>query len=392
MYFYVLLEAEILYRYHQSIKPSELIYKSKQTVEDALKPPWSLHLKTNPDLSESAEKTIPEAFSPRRTQSAPATRNVPTQRIILKIPTPQFYNLFDGEAEEHFNSHVDKHENKIAIPTVETINENIPQTVNNSNKKIEISELIPPEQYKLLKLNDDSQVIFEKSSPTAQQTAVEQQSPKNNTPEVVENKQELLIDAKKLIIAHNLGKKPLVTDEPVKEIAKLILRPKTANPGFQRSYSSASMKPKLKDRPKSSAPGSKAAIITQSFNIEKRTETVNKSLQEFLTEPKTSPTGAESDNRNSPTSLHQLIMSHTTSQLQTVSPFNNYGNTHNVLSKAKSTTNLNINYNNTQKATADATVLYVEPSWVDNYLNKNKLKNDVKLVDGNWRDQIINRR
>ena len=42
------MEADLIYQYHQSIKPSERAnaYSIKHTPEQAIKPPWSLHLNT----------------------------------------------------------------------------------------------------------------------------------------------------------------------------------------------------------------------------------------------------------------------------------------------------------------------------------------------------------
>ncbi len=319
-----------MYNYHQSIKPSELIYRPKQTCEDALKPPWSLNLKTTIELKENAEKTIPEAFSSRRTQSAPTVRPAPTHRIILKIPTPQLQNLFDGEAEECYdNDERNILENSYCQSDIDT------------NNHIKISELIPLEQYKLLNLNQSSDIIITNST-----SNLEEQSYYDDRNEHDQTK--------KVTVVPNYGKKSLIIDEKPKE---LIRRPKTSNTNFRRTKSSSSVRGSLKERPKTSI--IKSRITTQS-------------TYGSLNDP---------EDAENTINLHQIINSHTVQQ-QDQQQQNYYKHFSN---KNKSSQNLD--------KQNEQTVVYVDPHWVDNYLNaKSKMRNDVKVVDGNWKDQMINRR
>jgi hypothetical protein len=85
-----------LFQYHQSLNPSQREYANKQSASEALKPPWSLHEVTTPNTADNANEIDAKNYS--RAKSAP---NVPTQRIVLKIPNAQLNNIFDvGESLE----------------------------------------------------------------------------------------------------------------------------------------------------------------------------------------------------------------------------------------------------------------------------------------------------
>lgn len=51
------MEADLIYQYHQSIKPSERAncFSIQQTPEEAIKPPWSLHLATISNQTQQQE-------------------------------------------------------------------------------------------------------------------------------------------------------------------------------------------------------------------------------------------------------------------------------------------------------------------------------------------------
>ncbi|CAF3388747.1 unnamed protein product [Rotaria socialis] len=84
---------EVIRRYTQSMAPSEPIYHSADTLDEALTTPWALHYEVkrtpatpNPP-SHSTETTREEI--PRRLKSAPVARSQPLTSI-LTIPEPRF--------------------------------------------------------------------------------------------------------------------------------------------------------------------------------------------------------------------------------------------------------------------------------------------------------------
>ncbi len=102
-------EADLMYNYHQSIKPSERAncFSIQQTPDEAVRPPWALNLASpsNQEYQDEVERQQEQRIEAikNRTKSAPA---IPTHRIILKIPNAQFNNLFD--VEEVANNNDDK--------------------------------------------------------------------------------------------------------------------------------------------------------------------------------------------------------------------------------------------------------------------------------------------
>jgi len=97
-------EADLMYKYHQSVKPSERAncFSVQQTPDEAVRPPWALNLAapSNQEYQDEIERQLEqrnEAIkNQNRTKSAPA---IPTHRIILKIPHAQLNNLFDADGE-----------------------------------------------------------------------------------------------------------------------------------------------------------------------------------------------------------------------------------------------------------------------------------------------------
>jgi hypothetical protein len=51
------VETETILKYHQSMKPSEHIYRVNQSVDEALKPPWSLDYQPQPQTEATQRKT-----------------------------------------------------------------------------------------------------------------------------------------------------------------------------------------------------------------------------------------------------------------------------------------------------------------------------------------------
>ena len=337
-----------MYNYHQSMKHSDLIYKPKQSVEEALKPPWSLNLKAGGDYSENAEKTIPEAFPNRRTQSAPI-RQAPKHRIILKIPTPQLQNLFDGEAEENYEKSNDKNDYEKSLQSL------APSDIETSKNNFQITEIIPSEQIKLMNLNENSEVIITNTTSNTDRKIIEDLKNEKEAEEESASKCEQV--NKKVIYASNHGKKPLVFDEKP-ATGKLILRPKTANTTFRRSGSSLSQSASFKERSKSSISKSKSTVeIASSKEFEDKVESENSiNVQDIL-------------------NSYKSQLDETPTQFQ----YNHFYN--------------NKSQNSSSHKLPDPTVIYIDPTWVDNYLSSKKTnKPDFKVVDGHWKDQLINRR
>ena len=330
-----------MYDYHQSVKHSDLIYKPKQSVEEALKPPWSLNLKTTGEFSENAEKTIPEAFSYRRTKSAPVISHVPSQRVILKIPTPQLQNLFsrDFDDDQMSNSSNDK-----------AVFESSDLEIENSKNNFQISDIVPQEQIKLLNINEDAQVIITHASSNMEKQ-IAQEKERNQAENL---KAEAKSYLKKVIVASNHGKKSMIFDEKPKESGKFMTRPKTANSTFRRPGSSLSRSNSTVERPKT------ALGENKNQSIEGKAQPI---------EPENSIT------------LQNILKLNSGQTEQPGTQFQ-YGNYYNNKSAQK-----------TLSKSTDPTVIYIDPMWVDKYLKNKSLQTpDYKLIDGHWKDQLINRR
>lgn len=86
---------DLLHRYQQSIAPSERIYQSTETLDEALKTPWALHYEVErraatPNFpSNSIDISTTRENLPRRLKSAPLVRSLPAT-TILTIPEPKF--------------------------------------------------------------------------------------------------------------------------------------------------------------------------------------------------------------------------------------------------------------------------------------------------------------
>jgi hypothetical protein len=163
-------DPELLHQYQDSMKPSEPAYRAKESVEEALKTPWTPHISVS-STKENAEKTIPEAYV-RRAQSAPVYRNLPTTSVILKIPQPTFQR-----ESPHQHNDVIRHyqtsdkavqvENQNNNPTSDTVQE--PSTTcdsessNHSNLKKSILKQRPSTAHPNLETHqkpDDFKVVL----------------------------------------------------------------------------------------------------------------------------------------------------------------------------------------------------------------------------------------
>ncbi len=333
-----------MYNYHQSVKHSDLIYKPKQSVEEALRPPWSLNVKTTGEFSENAEKTIPEAFSYRRTKSAPIISHVPSQRVILKIPTPQLQNLFDSDFgdDQMSNSSSEK-----------TIFESSDWEIENNKNNFQISDIVPQEQIKLLNINDNAQVIITHTSSNIEKKIVEEQENERiQAANLTAGNKSYL---KKVIFASNHGKKSMIFEEKPKPSGKFIARPKSTTATFRRPESSLSRSKSTIERPKTASDD-------------------NKNESNEVPPPAVEP-------ENSIT-LQKILKLNSGQTDQSGTQFQ-YGQYYNNNKTAQ----------NTSSKSTDPTVIYIDPLWVDKYLkNKSLQKPDYKLIDGHWKDQLINRR
>ncbi|CAF0776381.1 unnamed protein product [Rotaria sordida] len=84
---------ELLQRYGQTMAPSERIYHSAETLDEALRTPWALHYEiqrrpATPNPPSHSTDTIREEM-PRRLKSAPLVRSLPVTSV-LTIPEPRF--------------------------------------------------------------------------------------------------------------------------------------------------------------------------------------------------------------------------------------------------------------------------------------------------------------
>ncbi|CAF1032060.1 unnamed protein product, partial [Didymodactylos carnosus] len=91
---------ECINRYEQSITPSEQIYRSAETINEALTTPWALHYEVkrrpaSPNIASNEKysemSTLVE--QPRRLKSAPLLRGMPPTPI-LNIPQPRNLGVF----------------------------------------------------------------------------------------------------------------------------------------------------------------------------------------------------------------------------------------------------------------------------------------------------------
>lgn len=303
-----------------------------------------MNLKTTGALSENAEKTIPEAFiTKRRAKSAPIVSQVPTQRIVLKIPTPQLQNLFS----------VDNDDQASTSSSEKNIFDNSDVELDNSRNNFKITDIVPQEQIKLLNLNENSQVIITHTTSNIEQKLREEQEMEKN--ENLKSDSKNLF--KKVIVVANRGKKPMVADERPKESEKFIIRPKTANVTFRRTGSSLS-------RSKSNVEKSKIDSTS-----------VKNPVVELISNPEVEPEKS--------ITLQQILKLNTGQSDQPSGTQFQYNHFYN---------------NKTQNVSqsSDPNVIFIDPAWVDNYLKAKKQqrqqKSEYKLIDGHWKDQLLNRR
>jgi len=365
------IEADIIGQYHESMKGSELIYKPKQTVEEALKTPWSLHFNQSQlNATEDQEKTIPEAF--KRAQSAPPVKPYPNHRVILKIPIPNFKNVFDlDEAPPK----LERAHTTFSYVHPKVVEDEETQTMENDFAAP--SDTVSP--YPVAPALFEVKLNEEQTSPAPVkiENTVTIQIPKP-TDDQLESSEEIVTtvttrastnDLRRVYTA-NIGKKSLVTPEPcvrlpTKKSSRVGFRPKTAALELLRPDSSASITSStLKPRPKTSA---------QIYSHKPLAETDPD--VEISVQHRNSINSALSNTQASSLELERYNMLN--------------ANLKTILSQTEAIKQAS------QKN--GQSVVLLNPEWLDGYLNSNrqsknqKPKTDVKTAEGHWRDQILNR-
>ncbi|CAF1574567.1 unnamed protein product, partial [Didymodactylos carnosus] len=99
-------DIECIKRYEQSVAPSEQIYRSTETIDEALKTPWALHYEVKrrpatPNIPSNDKNTEMNTLTgpPRRLKSAPLMRIMqPTP--VLNIPQPRNLGIFQQLHEQ----------------------------------------------------------------------------------------------------------------------------------------------------------------------------------------------------------------------------------------------------------------------------------------------------
>ena len=83
-----------MYNFHKKVG-NERVKSHHETFEQAITPPWSLHMNLN------RNKSAPASRDDRaRSKSAISIKTLAPYRVILNIPAPNLYNLFDDQSNQ----------------------------------------------------------------------------------------------------------------------------------------------------------------------------------------------------------------------------------------------------------------------------------------------------